>query len=139
MLHLHVCGEDQKRRLGKFFTDRLSCLEALRPMGWRHADIDDREPGLLLPHKPHQFRSVAGLANHLVPAPLEQAAKALAHQHVIVGHDDARAERINLGHRESIPQDDRQHQGQDCWDGRNRPTAGQRRNASARRGGVPSV
>src|SRR3954447_23344749 len=33
MLHLHVCGEDQKRRLRKFFTNRLSCLEALCPMG----------------------------------------------------------------------------------------------------------
>ena len=106
MLHLHVCGEDQKRRLRELFADHLGCLEALRPMGWRHADIDHREIGALLAHQPHQFRPVARLADQLVPAPLEQAREALAHQHVIVSHDDARPARIDVGHRKSIPQPD---------------------------------
>ena len=57
--------------------------------------------------QPHQFRPVARLADDLVPAPLEQAREALAHQHVIVGDDDSRAARIDVGHGESIPQHDR--------------------------------
>jgi hypothetical protein len=73
----------------------------------RHADIDDCEIGLLLAHQPHQFRPVTRQADHLVPAPLEQAREALAHQHVIVGDDDSRATRIDVGHSESIPQHDR--------------------------------
>jgi hypothetical protein len=139
MLHLHVCGEDQKRRLRKFFTDHVSCLEALRPMGWRHADVDDREPGLLLPHHPHQFRSVPRLANHVVAGPLEQARKALAHQHVIVGDDDARAGPINVAHHLSIPQDDRRDQSQDRWGPIHRPTACPKAGASARGSVVPGV
>jgi hypothetical protein len=79
-------------------------------MGWRHADIDDREIGLLIADELHQFRPVARLADDLVPAPLEQARDALAHQHVVVGDDDSRAERINSGHDESIPQHDRSSQ-----------------------------
>ena len=109
VLHLHVCREDQERRLGELLADRLGCLEALRPMGGRHADIDDRESGLLLAHQPHQFRPVTRLANYLVPAPLEQAREALAHQHVIVGDDDSRTARIDVGHGESIPQHDRRN------------------------------
>ena len=45
VLHLHVCREDQDRRLRELLADRLRCLEALRPMGWRHADVDDGEIG----------------------------------------------------------------------------------------------
>jgi hypothetical protein len=105
-----VCGEDQKRRLWELFTDRLSCLEALRPMGWRHADIDDREIGMLVAHQPHQFRAVTRLADYLVPALLEQARETLAHQHVIVGDDDSRPARSDIGHRGSIPQHDRRSQ-----------------------------
>ena len=110
MLHLHVCGEDQERRLGELFADRLGCLETLRPMGWRHADIDHREIGAVLAHQPHQLRPVTRLADDLVPAPLEQAREALAHQHVIVGDDDSRAARIDVGHGESIPQHTRRNQ-----------------------------
>jgi len=116
VLHLDVCREDQERRLGELFANRPGCLESLRPMGGRHADIHDRESGLLLFDQPHQFRGVTRLADDLVPAPLEQAGEALAHQHVIVGDDDSRTVRIDLGHRESIPQHDRRNYaaGADC-------------------------
>jgi hypothetical protein len=73
----------------------------------RHADIDDGEIGLLLAHQPHQFRPVPRLADELVPTPLEQARQALAHQYVIVRHDDSRTARIDVGHSESIPQPNR--------------------------------
>jgi hypothetical protein len=104
-----VCGEDQERSLRELFADHLGCLEALGPMVGRHADIDDREIGLLLADQPHQFRPVTRLANNLVPAPLEQAREALAHQHVIVGDDDSRTAWIDVGHGESIPQHDRRN------------------------------
>ena len=110
VLHLHVRGEDQQRRLRELFADELGCVEALRPMGWRHADIDHRKIGALLAHQPHQFRPVTRLADELVPAPLEQAREALAQQHVIVGHDNSRTARIDVGHRESIPQHDPRNQ-----------------------------
>jgi hypothetical protein len=73
-------------------------------MGWRHADIDHREIGAPLAHQLHQFRPITRLADDLVPAPLEEAREALAHQNVIVGHDDSGAAEIDVGHRESIPQ-----------------------------------
>ena len=76
-------------------------------MGRRHADIDDREIRLPLAHQPYQLGSVTRLADDLVPAPLEQAREALAHQHVIVGDDDSRPLRSDIGHRASIPQHDR--------------------------------
>ena len=78
-------------------------------MGWRHADIDHREIGALVAHQSHQFRPVTRLADDLVPASLEQAREALTHQNVIVGHDDSRVPRIDVGHRESIPQHDRRN------------------------------
>ena len=109
VLHLHVCREDQERRLWELVANHLGCLEALRPVVGRHADIDDREIGPPLAHQPHQFRRVTRLADYLVPAPLEQAREALAHQHVIVSDDDSRTTRIHVGHGESIPQHDRRN------------------------------
>ena len=73
-------------------------------MGWRHADIDHREIGAVLAHQPHQLRPVTRLADELVPALLEQAREALAQQDVIVGEDDSRAARVDVGHGESIAQ-----------------------------------
>jgi uncharacterized protein (DUF1778 family) len=61
----------------------------------------------MLIHQPHQLRSVTRLADYVVPAALEQAREALAHQHVIVSDDDSRTPRIDVGHGESIPQHDR--------------------------------
>jgi len=88
-------------------ADRSGGVETLRPMGGRHADVDDRESGLVLAHEPHQFRPVTRLADHLVPAAFEQAGEALAHQHVIVGDDDSGIPRIEVGHGMSIPYHDR--------------------------------
>jgi len=109
VLHLYVCREDQERRLRELFADHLGCLEALGPMVGRHADVDDREIGLLLAYQPRQFRPVTRLPDYLVPAPLKQAREALAHQHVIVGDDDSRTAWIDVGHGESIPQRDRRN------------------------------
>jgi hypothetical protein len=78
-------------------------------MIWRHADIDDGEIRSALADKPDQLRPVACSAHDLVPAPLEQAREALAHQHVIVGDDDSRVARIDFGHGESIPQHGRRN------------------------------
>ena len=79
-------------------------------MIWRHADVDDGQIRSALANDPDQLRPVARPADDLVPAPLEQARDALAHQHVIVGDDDSRAARIDFGHGESIPQHDRRNQ-----------------------------
>jgi hypothetical protein len=76
-------------------------------MGWRHADIDHCVIGALLAHQSQQLRPVPRLADDLAPAPLEQAREALAHQHVILGHDDSRTARIDVGHRQSIAQHER--------------------------------
>ena len=102
--HLHVRRKEQDRGLRKFLADQVRGLEALRPMIRRHADVDDGQIRSVLLNEPDQLRPVAGLADDLVPALLEQAREALAHQHVIVGDDDSRAARIDFGHGESIPQ-----------------------------------
>src|SRR5204863_4608684 len=88
----------------------LRGLDALGPMIWRHADVDDSQIGSALANEPDQLRPVACPADDLVPAPLEQAREALAHQHVIVGDDDSHAARIDFGHGESIPQHTRRNQ-----------------------------
>jgi signal transduction histidine kinase len=72
-------------------------------MGWRHADIDDGEIGLMLAHESQQLRAVARLADDLIPAPVKQARETLAQQHVIVGEDDSRPWQC-LSHLRSIPQ-----------------------------------
>jgi hypothetical protein len=85
-------------------------LEALRPMIWRHADVDDGHIRSALANEPDQIGPVACPADDLVPALLEQACEALAHQHVIVGDDDSRAAGIDFGHGGSIPQHTRRNQ-----------------------------
>jgi hypothetical protein len=107
--HLHVRRQEQDRRLRKFLADQVRGLEALRPMIWRHADVDDGQIGSALANEPHQLGSVACPADDLVAAPLEQAREAFAHQHVVVGDDDSRAARIDVGHCDSIPQHDRRN------------------------------
>jgi predicted nucleic acid-binding protein len=76
----------------------------------RHPDVDDGEIRLMLADEIQELGRVTGLADYLIASLLEQAGKALAHQNVIVGHDDSRAARIDVGHRESIPQHDRPNQ-----------------------------
>ena len=93
----------------KFLADQVRGLEALRPMIRRHADVDDGQIRSALANEPDQLRPIACASDDLVPAPLEQAREALAHQHVIVGDDDSRAARIDVGHGDSIPQRDRRN------------------------------
>src|SRR3954468_13961522 len=101
--HLHVRRQEQDRHLRKFLANQVRRLEALRPMIWRHADVDDGQIRLALANEPDQLRPVACPADDLVPALLEQAREALAHQHVIVGDDDSRAARIDFGHGREYP------------------------------------
>jgi len=78
-------------------------------MIWRHAYVDDGQIRSALANEPDQLSPVACPADDLVPALLEQAREALAHQHVIVGDDDSRTARIDVGHGDSIPQRDRRN------------------------------
>ena len=58
----------------------------------------------MLAHELHELGPVTGLADDLVPAPLEQAREALAHQHVVLSDDDP-GDTLYLIHQAIIPED----------------------------------
>ena len=58
----------------------------------------------MLAHQLHELGPIACLTDDIVPAPLEQAREALAHQNVILGDDDSFVAMIVLSHGLSISQ-----------------------------------
>jgi hypothetical protein len=106
VLDFDVCRENEDRHIRVLLSDCPGSVETLCRVGWRHTDVDDRKIGPLFMNEPHELGSVARLTDDLVPALLEQARDALAHQYVVVSDDDSYATRIDFGHGESIPQHD---------------------------------
>ena len=88
MLDLDVRGQDEDRDLRQLFADRPRRLEPLGRMGRRHADVDDRNVRLLLPHELDQAVGVARLTDDVVAPLAQQSRETLAKQHVVVGDRD---------------------------------------------------
>jgi hypothetical protein len=61
----------------------------------------------VLANQAHQFGSIAGLSDDLVPALLEQARETLAHQHVVLSDNDPRVGLIPLRHFASMPRSEK--------------------------------
>jgi hypothetical protein len=91
ILDLDMRREDEDAGLGKLLTNRLRCGEPFGGMRRRHADVDDDELGLVLAHEREQFGRVAGLADDLEVAALEQARQPFAEEDIVVCDDDPRA------------------------------------------------
>ena len=72
-------------------SSRISARRAQPLVGVRrrHADVDDRDVGLVGADLAQQVLGVAGLGDDLEARLLEQARDALAQQHAVVGEDDA--------------------------------------------------
>jgi len=55
----------------------------------RHADVDDREVGVLNVHQAHGLAAVGGFSSHDEPRTFQQLPKALPHEHMVVGEHQA--------------------------------------------------
>ena len=85
VLDLDVRGQDEDRDLRQLLADRPRRLEPFGRMGRRHADVDDRDVRLLLPHELDQALGVARLTDDVVAPLAQQRGEALPKQHVVVG------------------------------------------------------
>ena len=72
-------------------ADLLRRAQALVRVRRRHADVDERDVRRVGAHLQHQLVGVAGLADDLEAAVLEQPRDALAQQDGVLGEDDAQA------------------------------------------------
>jgi hypothetical protein len=61
----------------------------------------------VLANQAHQFGSITGLSDDLIPALLEQARETLAHQDVVLSDNDPRADLISVRHFASMPRSEK--------------------------------
>src|SRR5207253_7427558 len=77
--------------------------DALRLMGWRHADVSEHGPGPQLTNRFEQLVSVAHPGQDLdLAGVLEEPAGAFAHQEVVLGDDDGKSVRHGLAPRPEV-------------------------------------
>ena len=69
-------------------ADRLRGPQALVGVRGRHADVDDRDVGVLLADRGEELRGIAGLGNDLESGLGEQAGHAFPHEDRIVRDRD---------------------------------------------------
>src|SRR3954454_15629586 len=85
---LDVLAEHEHARAGVLRADLAGRAQPLVGVAGRHADVDDRDVGLVGADLAEQVLGVAGLAGDLEAGVLEQPDETLAQQHGVLGHDD---------------------------------------------------
>src|SRR5262249_25473145 len=87
-LDLDMRREEEDPDLRELSANRASGVEAFPRVCRRHADVEHDELGGLAAHDLVERGRVAGLSDHLVPRPAQQADDALANENVVVRDGD---------------------------------------------------
>jgi hypothetical protein len=89
--------------IGLGLLDLVSGAGAFVGQGGRHPDVEDDEVGLVARHRGDEVARVASGGGDLVAAILEQARRALAQQHLILGdHDPHGSSAVTVVPRSSV-------------------------------------